>query len=134
MQSVEWRTVIAISFGAIAGALCRYYLGLWISQHVGSPFPYATFAINISGCFAMGLIATLLTTLALPWRSELRFILAVGFLGSYTTFSTFGLETLNLFRTDRPLMAWVYSLGSLVFGVLGVQWGVWLAQRLTERS
>ncbi len=130
MQSSEWRTIAAISLGAIAGALSRYYLGIWISQHWASPFPYSTFLINVSGCFCMGLIMTLVPTLAPPFSAELRLMLAVGFLGSYTTFSTYGLETLNLVRTGRPEMALIYAFSSVALGVAGVQGGVWVAKLL----
>jgi fluoride exporter len=130
IQSSECRTIAAISLGAIAGALSRYYLGIWISQYWASPFPYSTFLINVSGCFGMGLIMTLVAAWGTPFSSELRLMLAVGFLGSYTTFSTYGLETLNLVRTGRPEMALIYAFSSVLLGVIGVQCGVWVAKFL----
>lgn len=130
MIYTEWRNILAISLGAIAGALSRYYLGAWIAQRYPSAFPYGTFLINISGCFGMGLIMTILPNLAPRFSHELRLLLAVGFLGAYTTFSTYGLETLNLIRTGRPEMAWIYALGSVALGVLGVLGGVWVGKHL----
>ena len=59
LQRAEIRVPIAISLGAIAGALSRYYLTLWLTNRLGFGFPYVTFFINISGCLAMGFFATL---------------------------------------------------------------------------
>jgi fluoride exporter len=125
------RAPIGISLGAIAGALSRYYLTLWATHQFGTAFPYATFIINLSGCFCMGLIATLATnpTLISP---ELRLLLTTGFLGAYTTFSTYGLDTITLAQNQRPIRALVYWAGSAMFGavavVLGGQLGAVIAR------
>lgn len=92
LQNPAVRTPAGISFGAVSGALSRYYLGLWLSQLFGTEFPYSTLIINVSGCFVMGFF----TALALgPWvavNPDMRLLVTTGFLGSYTTFSTYELD------------------------------------------
>jgi fluoride exporter len=120
---------IAISLGAIAGALSRYYLTLWFTQQFGADFPYGTFVINLSGCFFMGLITTL--AIGTNWITpEFRLMLTTGFLGAYTTFSTYGLDTLNLLRMQHWAIAGSYWLGSAVLGIGGVQLGTLCARAI----
>jgi fluoride exporter len=119
------RAPIAISLGAITGALCRYYLTLWFTHQFGIRFPYGTCFINLTGCLAMGFFVTLALEKSFP--PELRLLIATGFLGAYTTFSTYGLDTLQL--VDRaPSTALFYWSGSAILGVLCVQIGVFLAK------
>lgn len=125
-QDSTVRIPVAISLGAIAGALSRYYITLWFGQRMGTDFPYGTFFINLSGCFLMGFLSTLmLDRTASP---EIRLMLTTGFLGAYTTFSTYGLDTLNLMKTQSFAATSFYWLGSAVLGVIGVQLGAMLAQ------
>ena len=120
------RNPIAISFGAIAGALSRYYLTAWFAQRFGTSFPYGTFFINLTGCFAIGFFATLaLRAIVSP---EVRLLVAVGFLGSYTTFSTYGLDTVALVNNRQVAAASFYWLGSAILGVVCVQLGAMLAR------
>jgi fluoride exporter len=116
------RAPIAISLGAIAGALSRYYLTGWCTSQWGTTWPYGTFIINLSGCFLMGLVATAAPgpTLIYP---ELRLLLTTGFLGAYTTFSTYGLDTVTLAQNQRPAAALGYWAGSAVLGALAVVLG-----------
>ena len=126
LQDPAVRVPIAISLGAIAGALCRYYLTIWSVQRFGISFPYGVFLINLSGCFLMGFLATLFVDQ--PTSPEVRLMLTTGFLGAYTTFSTYGLDTLNLIRTQNFSAASFYWLGSAVLGVVLVQLGAMLAR------
>lgn len=120
------RNPIAISLGAIAGALCRYYLTLWFAQRFGKAFPFGTFFINVSGCFAMGFFATLAID-RVAVSPEVRLLVATGFLGAYTTFSTYGLETLSLLRANSYSAAALYWAGSAILGIIAVEGGVILA-------
>lgn len=124
------RNLVAVGLGAIAGALSRYYLTLWFAQHYGIDFPYGTFFINLTGCFAMGFFITLAGERVIMISPEVRLLIATGFLGSYTTFSTYGLETVMLVSQRRLLSAMYYWLGSALLGIISVQLGVVLAKAL----
>jgi CrcB protein len=128
MIQTEIRNPIAISLGAIAGALSRYYLTLWFSDRFGVNFPYGTFFINISGCFAMGFFATFALNHVAIISPEVRLLVATGFLGAYTTFSTYGLDTVGLLRNSTMLTATFYWAGSAILGIISVQLGVILAR------
>lgn len=120
------RTVMAISLGAIAGAMCRYYVGHLIGQVLGTVPPYGTFVVNISGCFAMGLLTTLLLGPILL-HPDLRLLLLTGFLGSYTTFSSYELDSASLLGQGRLEVEMVYWTGSALAGFLSLQLGTTLA-------
>ncbi|MFH7027141.1 MAG: fluoride efflux transporter CrcB [Heteroscytonema crispum UTEX LB 1556] len=127
-KQAEIRSAIAISLGAIPGALSRYYLTLWFAGRFGTSFPYGTFFINVSGCFAMGFFATFALDKVAIISPEMRLMVATGFLGAYTTFSTYGLDSINLLRTGNLLTATFYWGGSAILGIIGVQLGVILAR------
>lgn len=107
------RTPLAVSFGAIPGALTRYYLTLLFTQQVGSSFPYGTFVINVSGALLMGFFATLALE-RIVISPDLRLMIAVGFLGSYTTFSTYALDTGTLLRTGSQSAALTYWVVTMI--------------------
>jgi fluoride exporter len=123
------RTPIAISLGAIPGALGRYYLTKLTTQWFGTSFPYGTFLINLTGAFTMGFFVTFTLDRALA-SPDLRLLVAVGFLGSYTTFSTYALDTKSLLATGNYQLSLFYWAGSAVLGVVSVQFGSWLASKL----
>ncbi len=126
LQDPAIRVPIAISLGAIGGALCRYYLTIWSVHRFGISFPYGVFFINLSGCLLMGFLATVFAEQST--FPEVRLMLTTGFLGAYTTFSTYGLDTLNLLKTQNFSAASFYWLGSAVLGVAFVQLGAMLAR------
>lgn len=123
------RLPLAISFGAIAGALTRYYLTLSFNQWLGTVFPFSTFFINLSGALVMGFFTTLALerTVISP---DLRLIIAVGFLGSYTTFSSYELDAERLLITGRWAITSLYWISSAILGVLCLELGSYLARRL----
>ncbi len=127
--SISIRAPIAISLGAIAGALSRYYLTLGFTQWLGSAFPYGAFAINLSGSFVMGFFTTLVLAQVIT-SPDLRLLISVGFLGAYTTFSSYSLDTVNLLDTSRGGTALLYWAGSAVLGVICLGAGRLLAQNL----
>ncbi len=122
------RHPIAISLGAIAGSLSRYYLGIWLGQLLGTNFPYGTLAINLTGCLGMGFFITLASEKFATISPELGLLVAVGFLGSYTTFSTYELDTVNLLRNSTVQIAILYWLGSAILGLVSIQLGSILAK------
>lgn len=120
-----------VGLGGFLGANARYWLGGWIQDRWGSAFPWSTFVINITGSFVLGLFVTLLTDrFAVPRAPMLRLVIAVGFVGAYTTFSTFELETLNLVTTGAWLQAFGNAFGSLVAGFAAVWLGAVLGRAL----
>jgi CrcB protein len=128
LQDPNLRQSLAISLGAIAGVLSRYYLTLWFAQRFGINFPYGTFFINLSGCLAMGFFTTWSVEKVAIILPELRLMIATGFLGAYTTFSTYGLESLALIRSGNLLTATGYWLGSAILGILSLHLGVIIAK------
>ena len=123
------RSPIAISLGAIPGALCRYYISLYFSRWFGTDFPFGTFFINLTGTFLMGVFVTVTLERSLT-SLDLRLLIAVGFLGSYTTFSTYALDVITLFQRESLAFALFYWLGSAVLGVFGVVLGRSITQEL----
>jgi fluoride exporter len=121
--------VLAVALGGGAGALARYGLDRLIEDHVFSVFPWSTFVINITGCFLAGAaVAALVDRHHLPgW---VRAGAVVGFLGAYTTFSTFSQETHDLLVDGHQLLAVTNALASTVLGVTAVVAGVAVGRTL----
>lgn len=124
------KDVLTICLGACAGATSRYYLGLWVATRLGTTFPYGTLLINITGCLILGFFGTLAAERAVVIPPELRLLIAVGFTGSYTTFSTFGFETIRLLEDGNLLLAIAYILGSVLAGLLATYLGLVVARIL----
>ena len=122
-------TIFYVGIGGFLGANARYWLGGWISGRYGTAFPYATLVINVSGSFILGLFMTLITEryVAPP---ALRLVVAIGFVGAYTTFSTFEYETLALVNSGSLLRALLNVVLSMVAGFAAVWLGTRLAQLL----
>jgi fluoride exporter len=127
--ALELRIPIAIALGAVPGALCRFYLTRFCVQWFGTGFPYGTFLINLSGSLLMGFATTLLLSQAVP-SPELRAFITVGFLGAYTTFSTYALETATLLHSGAWFKTLVYWSGSAVLSLISLEAGSLLARRV----
>lgn len=136
LQNPAVRTPVGISIGAIAGALSRYYLGLWFTQLFGTEFPYSTLIINVSGCFVMGFFTTLALGRFIAIHPDIRLLVTTGFLGSYTTFSTYELDTAKLLQERNLEVDLVYWLSSAVLALLSLLLGNALAEfiRIKEES
>lgn len=128
LQQPAWRSPIAISLGAIAGALSRYYLTLWFAQRFGTLL-YGTFVINLTGCLGMGVFVTLVLERWVSLPSEVRLLVTVGFLGSYTTFSTYALDTVNLIKGGSSSLALLYWSSSALLGLISLELGCVLARK-----
>jgi CrcB protein len=120
---------VAVAFGGALGAIARYSLDRLIERKSFSVFPWSTFAINISGCFVIGLIiAGLVDRHHTPlW---LRTGLVIGLVGGYTTFSTFAQESLDLLEEGRALLALSYVAGSACLGIAAVFAGTQIGRLL----
>jgi fluoride exporter len=125
----ELRIPMAIALGAIPGALCRYYLTRWCIQWFGAGFPFGTFIINLSGALVMGFFATLTMEKAIA-SPDLRALVAIGFLGAYTTFSTYALDTANLLHSGQWAKSLIYWGGSAVLGVVCLELGSAMARKI----
>jgi CrcB protein len=122
------RTALLIGLGGFVGANLRYWLGGWIAQKIGVLFPIETMLINISGSFALGLFMTL--ALHYTWSPEWRQVVAIGFIGSFTTYSTYEYESLRLLQEGAWVKAGLNLFGSLVLGLIAVFLGVALGRLL----
>jgi CrcB protein len=118
-----------VCLGAVPGALCRYYGTIALARRFGRDFPFGTFAINLSGAFLMGMVTTLAIERVIL-SPQLLLLLTTGFLGSYTTFSTYALDTSILWRSDRRLLGVIYWLGSVVLGGICFEMGTILARAI----
>ena len=119
--------LLIIALGGALGAVSRFLLGNGMSRALGSALPYGTFVINIVGCFAMGLLMTIIVDremIPAAWR----LFLCVGFLGGFTTFSSFGYEALMLLTEGRLLAVLAYVGGSVVLGLVAAAAGVLCAR------
>ncbi|MBD2175987.1 fluoride efflux transporter CrcB [Pseudanabaena sp. FACHB-1998] len=113
---------IAIASGAVFGALSRFYITEWTKAKFGNHFPYATFGINLTGCLAMGFFFAISQGIT-GYPTELDLLIRTGFLGSYTTFSTYGFDTLTLWRSKQMVATAFYWAGSALFGLGAVLLG-----------
>lgn len=121
--------LIAIALGGAFGALGRYASSQWVYGVLGRSFPFGTLVVNVAGSFVMGLLAVLLIE-KLVAGPELRAFLMIGFLGSFTTFSTFSLETVNLIGNGEMIKAGVNMLISVFVCVTACWMGMILARQL----
>ncbi|HVW39830.1 MAG TPA: fluoride efflux transporter CrcB [Amycolatopsis sp.] len=121
--------VAVIGLGGGLGALARYGLALELPTRPGQ-FPWGTFVTNVTGCFLIGVLMVLITEV---WSAHrlVRPFLGVGFLGGYTTFSTYGVETRGLLAPGDVLVAFAYLAGTLVGAMVAVILAVWLTRKLT---
>ena len=118
---------IIISIGAIIGANLRYWVGDLAAQRFGTAFPYGNLIINLSGSFILGLFMTLITDRFIVdpyWR----LFVAIGILGSYTTFSLYTYESVNLMMSGQPLLGLFNLFGSSLLGGVAVFLGILLGR------
>jgi CrcB protein len=121
---------LAVAAGGALGAVARYFLGGTVLSRIASPFPTATFVINVTGSFILGFFLTLATG-RVHFSPHLRLAIAVGFVGAYTTFSTFEYETLRLAEERGRTLALLNVILSVIVGFAAV-WGGMLAAHWWE--
>jgi CrcB protein len=120
---------LLIAMGAALGANARYLVGVWAGNRLGADFPYGTFIVNVTGSFVLGFLLTLGTG-RLQLSPETRLLLAVGFLGSFTTFSSYAVESMNLWRDAGLWRGLLNMAGNNLVGLLAVVLGAALARWL----
>lgn len=120
---------LLIGLGGFLGANARFLVSGWAARLLGANFPYGTFLANISGSFLLGVTLAVLHDRALL-ASPQRHLFVVGFLGAYTTFSTFAYESMQLFQNGSVLLGLLNIVGSVVVGLLAVVGGFWIGRLL----
>jgi fluoride exporter len=121
---------LLIAVGGALGSVVRYWVGSTVSGRMGSRFPFGTFVINLTACLVIGFTMTYLSE-----RVELnpawRYLVPVGFIGAYSTFSTYEWETLATLRAGAFAMAALYALGSLALGLVATWLGAVMAELIS---
>jgi CrcB protein len=115
---MEW---VLIAVGGAIGSMCRYAVGMWVQRASHSGFPAGTLAVNVIGSIIVGLLTGWLMNA--QTHPLIRPALVVGFCGGFTTFSSFGMETVGLMKGGEVSMAAAYVLTSLVLGIAGAALG-----------
>jgi CrcB protein len=119
---------VLVGVGGFVGANARFILARWIGLLVDTRFPLGTFVVNVSGSFALGVIGTLAMQRLVPNSDEIRLAVGVGFLGAFTTFSTFGFETHALFEDGSWVTALTNIFASVFISLLAVRAGIVVAR------
>jgi CrcB protein len=120
MTAVSMQAWLLMALAGAIGTLCRYALGRWVLNMAGGTFPWGTFAVNMIGCLLIGVVAASIEKEALV-SPMVRLVVIVGFLGGFTTFSSFALEGYSLWHTHDWLAAGGYVLLTNLTG-LGAVW------------
>jgi CrcB protein len=127
-MNAGWLPYLLVGVGGFIGANARFVMARWIGTAIDTRFPLGTFVINISGSFLLGVIGTLVAQKLVPQSDAVRLALAVGFLGAYTTFSTFTFESLALLEDGAWLIAVANVLLSVLLGLVAVRAGIVVAR------
>jgi|SRR5271163_1300268 len=114
-----------VGIGGCLGSILRFWLGSYIGGKLGTRFPYGTLVINVSGSFLLGIVFALLTARA-SWSPNWRYLLLIGFIGGYTTFSSFEFETLRMIQDGQTGLGLLYVATSVAIGFVAV-WGGMIA-------
>ena len=120
-----WR-ILGIGLGGFFGAVGRYWISGWVYRLLGENFPYGTLAVNVLGSFVLGLVMGILE--GVVGHPDVRAAVTIGFLGAFTTFSTFSYETMMLFQVGDIGKAFLNILVSVVLGLLFVGLGLFIGR------
>lgn len=124
---ISWQSILLVIAGGALGSLMRYLVSVLTHYQGSSPFPYKTLIVNVLGCLVVGFLAARFQD---HTRQEvLRLFLITGFLGAFTTFSAFGLETVMLYQAGHVRTALMNVLASTFAGITAVIGGFWLGSR-----
>jgi CrcB protein len=113
---------LMVGIGGAVGSVLRFWVSSYLGERISTRFPYGTFAVNITGSFLIGLIVTLLASKA-NWDPNWRYLIPIGFIGGYTTFSAFEYETLRSMQDGKMLVASLNVILSVTLGFAAVWLG-----------
>lgn len=130
MVSEGMQKYLLIAVGGALGSIARYWVGSTISGRMGTKFPYGTFVINIAACLLIGFSITYLGK-RVDLNPAWRFLIPVGFIGAFSTFSTYEWETLSTLRSGAFALAAIYAVGSLILGLASAWLGAALAEAIS---
>lgn len=119
---------LLVGLGGFMGAIMRFVVARWTGAAIETRFPLGTFLINMSGSFLLGIVGTIVARKLVANADELRLAIGIGFIGAYTTFSTFEFETHSLFEDGEWLTAMTNIFLSLFLGLLAVRAGIVLTR------
>lgn len=129
LSNPVWRTPLAIGLGAIVGAVSRYGVVTFCQSQWGLDFPWGTFMVNVSGCYVMGFVVVFFLNEVIRIHPDLYVMTTTGFLGSYTTFSSYELDTFVLWQDQNGQIALFYWIISAALGIIGLRLGERTAER-----
>jgi CrcB protein len=118
---------VLIGLGAMLGANARYLVGVWAGSTFGAGFPYGTLVVNVTGSLLLGFVVTL-SSGRLDIPADVRTFLAVGFFGSYTTFSSYAVESITLLQDGGLWRSLLNIFGNNLIGLICALLGVYLAR------
>jgi len=127
------KTAVLVALGGAAGALSRYGIGRWAAASLGTAFPWGTLAVNTAGCLLIGLVLGLSASKHLITK-EVQVLLATGFCGGFTTFSSFAIELLAQGRAGSMGKAAFYLGLSVLLGLGSAGLGLWLARLMSPSA
>jgi CrcB protein len=116
-----------IAIGGALGSIARFWIGSTIAGRMGIRFPYGTLIVNITACLIIGFSLTYMGRRA-DLNPAWRYLIPIGFIGAYSTFSTYEWETLSTMRSGAFVLAALYAGGSFILGLIAVWGGSWLAE------
>lgn len=119
-----------IALGGALGSIARFWVGSAVADRMGTRFPYGTFVINLTACMILGFTLVLLDRRNIV-NPALRFLIPVGFIGAYSTFSTFEWETFASLQSGAFLIAALYAVSSILIGLAGVWCGIIIAKAIS---
>lgn len=121
-----FKTLLLIGTGGFAGSVCRYLLTKFVAVKWPMAFPFGTFAVNVLGCFLIGIVMGF--SFHSSMSTQTRLLLATGFCGGFTTFSTYSLEIFELYQKGEAGISLLYLFGSIILGLLSIWLGLWVAR------
>ena len=121
--------LVLVFLGGGLGAVSRHLTAIAVMRVAGARFPWGTMVVNVAGSLAMGLLIAWLARRS-SGDSDLRLLLATGFLGGFTTFSAFSLDAVTLYERGALTAAAAYVIASVTVSILALFGGLWLARQL----